>query len=118
MKNILPGLIMFLVLLLAACANNGNPQPKDFLKEDEADIFLFEDIVYSNAEDLDWVAELTYSLGEEAGEITSQSDRPFGFKNGTANKLPAGTKIYETDTPIMIAIVEGKEIPYLAMIEG
>lgn len=98
--------------------STGNPTPKDYLNHEDADIFLLGDHVYSNAEDLDWVSELEYELGEELGEITNQADKASEFKDGTANKLPIGTKIFNTNTPAYIAIVNGKGIPYLKMVEG
>ncbi|SFD67947.1 hypothetical protein SAMN05216238_103121 [Lentibacillus persicus] len=96
----------------------GNPTPGDFLEHDEADIFYIGDLVYSNAENVEWVQELEYTLDDEFAEITRQTDKAHRFKNGTANKLPVGTIIYETDTPAYIAIVDGQEIPYLKMVEG
>jgi hypothetical protein len=62
--------------------------------------------------------ELDYELGEVMGEITRQTEKAIRFKYGTANKLPIGTKIYRTNTPVYIAIVDGEEIPYLKMVEG
>lgn len=62
---------------------------------------------------MDWVSELEYELGEEIGEITNQGDKASKFKAGTANKLPIGTKIFNTNTPAYIAVVDGEEIPYL-----
>jgi hypothetical protein len=49
---------------------------------------------------------------------TYQANQASKFKNGIANKLPIGTEIYETGTPVFIAIVDGKEIPYLYKVEG
>lgn len=92
--------------------------PKDFLKNEGADIFLLGGIVYSNAQDVEWVTELEYKLGEQIGEVTMKTDKASSFKNGTANKLPVGAKIYETDTPVYIVIFNDKEVPYLKMIEG
>ncbi|MFD1361270.1 hypothetical protein [Lentibacillus salinarum] len=96
----------------------GNPTPRDFLDHGDADIFYFDGLVYSNAADVQWVQELEYEPGEQIGEITRQTDKAMLFKDGTANKLPEGTKLYETDTPAYIAIVDGDEIPYLKMVEG
>ncbi|MGP4039218.1 hypothetical protein ACTWP4_04815 [Gracilibacillus sp. D59] len=119
--------LTILLIVLSGCKNNqentqsetiGNPTPKDFLDDGNADIFVLGDIVYSNVEDVDWVKELNYTIGEKVGEITKQTDKAKDFKNGTSNKLPIGTKIYETDTPIYIAIINDMEIPYLKMIEG
>ena len=106
------------LIVLFGCVTNGNPTPKDFLKDSKADIFVLDDIVYSNVENIEWVKELEYTIGGEIGEITKQTNNVKGFENGTSNKLPVGTIIYATDTPIDIAIVDGKEIPYLKMLEG
>ncbi|SFA95519.1 hypothetical protein SAMN04488072_104128 [Lentibacillus halodurans] len=119
--------LLVVTFILAGCGDDGrnpitntfgNPNPGDFLDYEGADIFYIGGLVYSNAEDVQWVQELEYTLGEKFAEITRQTDRANHFKNGTANKLPVGTTIYETDTPAYIAIVDGKEIPYLKMIEG
>jgi hypothetical protein len=111
--------ISILFIFLFGCNGaKGNPTPKDFLKNESADIFLLDGIVFSNAQDIEWVSDLEYKLGEQIGYITKQRDKARSFKDGTANKLPVGTKIYETDTPAYIAIVNGKEIPYLKMLEG
>ena len=67
---------------------------------------------------MEWVDELDYKLGEQIGEVTKQTDKASSFHNGTANKLPVGVKIYDTNTPVCIAIVNNKAIPYLKMIEG
>ncbi|WP_242634691.1 hypothetical protein [Bacillus timonensis] len=96
----------------------GNPTPVDFLDNENVDIFLLDGIVYSNAQDVDWVQGLEYKIGEQVGEIKKQSNKVKGFRGETANILPVGTKIFETDTPVYIAVVDGKEIRYLKMIEG
>jgi hypothetical protein len=122
-KILLPLSILF--IFLVGCGNGyssspstSNPTPNDYLKNEDADIFFLDGIVYSNAQDVEWVTELEYTLGEQIGEVTKQTDKASGFENGTANKLPVGTKIYETDTPAYIVIVNDKEIPYLKMVEG
>ena len=111
---------ILLLLFIAGCNTGikGNPTPKDLLRNAKADIFMLEDIVYSKAQDNEWVQQLDYTVGEQVGEIIKQTDRAISFKSGTSNKSPVGTKIYRTDTPAYIAVVEGEEIPYLAMIEG
>ncbi|MCM3667347.1 hypothetical protein M3204_23515 [Mesobacillus subterraneus] len=122
-KSILP--LSILIIFLVSCNNNylsspsiSNPTPKDYLKNEDADIFLLDGYVFSNAEDVEWVTELEYELGGQVGEISKQADKASKFKNGTANKLPIGTKIFETNTPAYIAIIGEKEIPYLKMVEG
>ncbi|NHM34076.1 hypothetical protein [Neobacillus terrae] len=122
-KILLPIGILFIFLVgcnkdYLSSPSISNPTPKDYLKYNNADIFLLDGYVFSNAEDVEWVTELKYELGEQFGKITNQTNNESKFKNGTANKLPIGTKIFETDTPAYIAIVEGKEIPYLKMVEG
>jgi hypothetical protein len=65
-----------------------------------------------------WITELEYNVGEQVGEITKQTDKASDFENGTANRLPVGTKIFATDTPVYIVIIDEEEIPYLKMVEG
>jgi hypothetical protein len=117
-KNLL--LLTIVLILLSGCGfRTGNPVPKNFLQDDKADIFLLNDIVYFNAQNIDWLKQLDYKIGEEVGVITKQTDKAKEFRNGTSNKLPVGSKIYETSRPdIFIAIVNGNELPYLMMVEG
>ncbi|WNF24927.1 hypothetical protein [Mesobacillus jeotgali] len=122
-KILLPLIILFIFLVscnkdYSSSSSISNPTPKDYLKYDNADIFLLDGYVFSNAQDVKWVTDLDYELGVQIGEITEQEDKASKFKNGTANILPVGTKIYETDTPAYVAIINGKEIPYLKMVEG
>lgn len=116
---------ILLLVFIVGCnhSNSGstsisNPTAKDYLKYDNTDIFLLDGYIYSNSQDLEWVKELEYRLGEQVGEITKQADKASDFENGTANKLLVGTIIFETDTPVYIVIVGKKEIPYLKMVEG
>lgn len=112
--------VTFLLVVLSGCqeAYKGNPTPKDFLGNSDADIFVLDSVVYLNAQDLEWLKDLPYELGEQVGEITKKTDKAKNFKSGTSNKLPVGSKIYITDTPAYIVVVDGKEIPYLGMYEG
>ncbi|RSL33921.1 hypothetical protein D7Z54_07315 [Salibacterium salarium] len=114
---------LVLMLVISGCGNTssgvtGNPTPKDYLKNENADIFELDGIVYSNAEDVDWVNDTDYRIGEEEGEITEQNSSAGGFEHGTANKLPVGTTIYQTDTQVYVAVVDEKKIPYMKMVEG
>jgi len=124
-------LILFLLLALVACSGNGeeqhsthNPTPEEILSEDkDADIFVEGDLVYTNAEDIDWVNEEELTTGEEIGEIKQQSDDSEEFEDFTATKLPVGTKIYEPEEdgiggPIYIVKKDDEEIRYLGLVEG
>lgn len=116
--------LSILLIFLVGCNNDyisssiSNPTPKEYLKYGNADIFLLDGYVFSNAQDVEWVKELKYELDEQVGEITKQAIKASKFESGTANKLPIGTKIFKTDTPAYIAIVNGEETPYLKMVEG
>ncbi|UOQ86889.1 hypothetical protein [Gracilibacillus salinarum] len=101
--------------------SSGNPTAADILIDNpEADIFLLNGIVYSNAGDLDWVMEKDWTAGEEVAEITRQTAESNEFTSGTATILPVGTSIYQTEEPsgLYIAIVNNEEIPYIGLREG
>ncbi|MCA1011698.1 hypothetical protein [Halobacillus halophilus] len=88
------------------------------MDNENADIVLLGGVIYSNAQDVEWVQELDYKIDEQIGEVTKKTDKGSNFTNGTANKLPVGVKLYDTNTQVNIAIVNDKHIPYLKMIEG
>jgi hypothetical protein len=122
-------IVLFLSVVMVACSNQitpkeikivyDNPTPKEVLTEN-ADIFVLNGIVYINAEDVEWVNEQDFTLGEEVGEIKKQTTNSDEFENYTASKLEVGTKIYETveKGDIYIVIVDDKEIRYLGLREG
>ncbi|MEH7388806.1 hypothetical protein [Bacillus sp. JJ1474] len=79
---------------------------------------MLDGYVYSNVKNIDWVKDTEYILGKQVGEIRKQTNKSFGFNDCAVNVLPVGTKIHETNSPIVVAVVNGEEIPYLKMIEG
>lgn len=121
-------ILLFLIGILSSCGfRTGNPTASEILKRNpNADIFKFNDLVYSNASDVEWLQERSYSLGKEVGEIKSQRKNRYFFLNEHATQLPAGTKIYTTsdgnkvheDFYILIVELNEKEAPYMALIEG
>lgn len=118
-------------MVLVACNNQttpkksgndiGNPTAEQILLENkDADIFVLNGIVYTNAEDIEWVNEEELTLGEEVGEIKKQTNDSDAFEDYTATKLTVGTKIYEPveNSDIYIVKVDDKEIRYLGLREG
>ncbi|WP_318616090.1 hypothetical protein [Sporosarcina sp. YIM B06819] len=89
MNRWLMAVMVFMRLTLPRCSNDdvsgekpqkvwieintviGNPTPKDFLGNAEADIFVLDDIVYSNMQDVDWVQVLYYMVGEQVAEMVA-----------------------------------------------
>ncbi|MEH7443547.1 hypothetical protein V7201_14650 [Bacillus sp. JJ1122] len=125
MKKVLS--LIFILFLISGCndvnwpgdAFNGNPSAQDILTDNpDADIFVMDGYVFSNAENVEWVKQQEYELGEQVGEIIKQTSDSWRFKESTASKLPVGTKIYETDAPFYIAIVDGEENAYIKLVEG
>ena len=100
----------------------GNPQAEDILVNNpEADIFQFNEIVYSNAVNLEWVQAANLTKGELVGIIKEQYMEGKQFKDEMATILPVGAEIYEPvnrQGPILIVIFEDKEWRYLGLIEG
>ncbi|OIJ17222.1 hypothetical protein BKP37_01450 [Anaerobacillus alkalilacustris] len=128
-------LILFLIIItLSACNNEqqlkmgeeeqlyiGSPTANEILsKNKREDIFLMNEVVYVNAEKIDWVKKADLTLGNAVFEVVRQSNDGEDFTEGTATKLPVGTKIYKTNEKgdIYIAVVDGREIRYLGFREG
>ena len=125
-------LLMCLVTFVAGCKLpvNGkektvtidNPTAVDILDNDlEADIFQYNSLIYMNASTTEWVQENTYERGPEISEIQTQSDQGEKFKDGTATKLPVGTKVFQVvgnGQLLLMVEKDGEEIIYLAQIEG
>jgi|SRR5690625_3425350 len=127
-------LILFLSLVLVACGGNDgseveertthNPTPEEILSDDkDADIFVESNVVYMNAQNIEWVNEEEITAGEEIGEIKKQSDNSEEFEDFTATKLPVDTKIYEPEDDgigglIYIVKTDDEEIRYLGLVEG
>ncbi len=79
-----------------------------------------DEVVYVNAEKIDWVKRTELTLGEVVLEIVRQSNDGKDFTEGTATKLPVGTKIYKPieKGDIYVAILDGREVRYLGLREG
>ncbi|MFF2482177.1 hypothetical protein [Paenibacillus sp. NPDC058071] len=117
--------LLFLLLLLAGCSGGiqtsatiGNPTAKDILAEHpQTDLFQYNDTVYVNAENIDWVKETDLRGGVETLTIAHSYIEGKPFQDSMATKLPIGTVIYKSGQ-IFYAEVDGAEVRYLGMIEG
>lgn len=100
----------------------GNPTAQQIVENNpDADIFQFNNIVYSNASDLEWVQQADLTIGERVGAITKQYQADLMFEDGMATELPIGTEIYEPVKKygdILIVVVNGQEIRYFGLLEG
>ncbi|NOU98587.1 hypothetical protein [Paenibacillus planticolens] len=97
----------------------GNPTVQEVLKMDpNANIFMCKDTVYNAG--IPWVDELKLSKDIQVTEITHQSNNGKAFKNGTANKLAVGTKIFRVKerNDILIAETDGGDIRFYQLVEG
>ena len=96
-----------------------NPTPEQVYSEDNSvDMFVYEDIVYKNATDVDWVKSEMFDKGDMLGEIRA-SGIISDFENWNATVLPVGTEIYESDdSQILLASLGDQLITYLKWVEG
>ena len=114
-KTLLLSLVFCLALAGCSTGSPTNPTAKSVLKDDaQADILQYEGLIYQQVSDLD----ITFTKGEILGEIKKTTTRWLGFKNLYATQLAVGTELFSTNTQYMIAEVDGKQIPYIALIEG
>ncbi|TSB45923.1 hypothetical protein [Alkalicoccobacillus porphyridii] len=130
MKSSLFTVFMLICFILVGCLggteNNTvsnteeNMTAEEFLTQNpESDMFMFYGIIHNT--NVDWVDELTLTKGEQVGEIKEQvAEGNYDYANGTANKLPVGTIIYEAKErdDILIVEVNGEEKYYYALVEG
>ncbi|MFJ7971508.1 hypothetical protein [Psychrobacillus sp. NPDC096389] len=96
-----------------------NPDAEEVLRLDpNADFFQWEGLIYQT--NIDWVNEIELTKHELVGEIEEMYDKSNYFRDGMANKLPIGTKIFSTKERKDILLVEdeGKTKKYLALVEG
>jgi hypothetical protein len=120
--------LLIMVIFLSACQqkelevhSTSMPDAKEVLTLDpKADIFLWNNTVYKT--NIDWVEELPLTKNKELGEITSISSKPdnYQYKNGMANKLPIGSKIYSVKerNDVLVVEVNGMVKKYLGASEG
>lgn len=96
-----------------------NDSPESVYAEDKnADFFVYEDTVYINAQDVEWVRNMQLTAGEQAGEI-KRTDVNKGFEDWDATVLEQGTVIYESDASEILLAEDGDElVPYLKYVEG
>ena len=115
-------IIGFLVLIVAGCSTKVGPNPENMMQQNTAeDIFMFEKVIYRNAEDIDWVKSSDFTKDKLVGEIRFHYERGSKFKSEMASKLPIGAKIYsikEKKGLVLIIDVDGKELEYLGLVEG
>lgn len=122
-------LIIFMFLLLIGCESNallpntvqvkGNPTAETVLKENPtANIFMYSDLIYTAG--VEWVDELELTKDQLITEIAEQKSAGHLFKNGTANKLPLGTKIYSVGErrDVLIAETEEGDLRFYMLVEG
>lgn len=70
--------------------------------------------------DIEWVDELELNEGQSIGEIKFNATKAEDFKNGTANHLPIGAKIYTVKERDDILIVKYDRVVkrYYVLSEG
>ena len=119
--------VLFLALLItgmsAGCA--GMRQPTDdvspeavYAEDKNADFFVYEDTVYVNAQDIEWIQAMQLTAGEQEGEIR-RTGVTEDFQDWDATVLDEGTVIYESDASGVLLADEGDGlVPYLKYVEG
>ncbi|REE78581.1 hypothetical protein A8990_12655 [Paenibacillus taihuensis] len=97
----------------------GNPTAQEVLRMDSnANIFMYRDTIYNAG--VSWVDELNLTKDVQVTEISHQSNVSKDFKNGTANKLEVGTKIFRVKerNDILIVETEKGDIRFYQLVEG
>lgn len=74
----------------------------------------YDGLIYRQVSDLG----IAFTKGEKLGEIKKTTTAWFSFKDFYATQLLVGTELFATNTQYIIAEVDGKQISYIALIEG
>jgi hypothetical protein len=120
-------LIALTLFTITGCTNGGEKtkvssehiDAEEVLTLDpSADIFQYDGVIYKTS--IDWVEKLSLTKDVQIGEIKVHNDENTDFKDGMANKLPVGAKIFSVKDrkDILMVESEGVVIKYLAMVEG
>ncbi|MCM3693153.1 hypothetical protein [Neobacillus niacini] len=126
-QKLLSVFIVLTLLTITGCSNSGETtkvtidriDAEEVLRLDpDADIFQYEGVIYKT--NIDWVEELALTKDVQIGEIKTQNDQDTDFKDGMANKLLVGAKIFSAKErgDILIVELEGETLKYLAIVEG
>ena len=119
--------VLLFSLFLVGCNETGTvdtftskkPDAAEVLRlNNKADIFQWEgNILKTNIE---WLDELDLNEDKYMGEIKFNATKAADFKNGTANHLPIGAKIYSAKERDDILIVKYDDVVkrYLVQSEG
>nr|WP_300005154.1 hypothetical protein [Tissierella sp.] len=87
-------------------------------KNSDIDMFVYEDTVFENVSEIDWVKELELTKGNLLGTIKETAVSK-DFKDWDATILEIGSNIYKTDrADILLVEINGLMIPYLKIVEG
>lgn len=120
----LKGVVLFLLLasLITGCfrSTKNTATPEEVLKTDtNADFFIMENTVYKNAEDVQWVKDISVKDINLLGRINKTKVKR-NFKNWNATVLGVGTEIYKLEDrqDIVLAKKDDKYIPYIKYVEG
>ena len=110
-----------LALIMVGCSTTAGPNPENMMQRNiSEDIFVFENVVYRNAENIDWVKNSDFTKDKLVGEIKFHYQPGSKFKSEMASKLPIGAKIFSIKEKglVLIIDVDGKELKYLGLVEG
>jgi len=120
----LRGIVLFLLLtsLITGCfrSTKNNATPEEILKDNpNADFFIIDNTVYKNAEDVQWVKDISIKEGSALGRINKTKVKR-NFKNWNATVLSISTEIYKFQgrDDIVLAKKDDKYIPYIRYVEG
>ncbi|MFE3577433.1 hypothetical protein [Lysinibacillus sp. NPDC059133] len=120
-------IVVLFSLSLVGCNETGTvdtftskkPDAAESLRlNNQADIFQWEGNIFET--EIEWIDELEINEDQYIGAIKYNATKAEDFKNGTANHLPIGAKIYSAKERDDILIVKYDNVVkrYLVLSEG
>jgi len=127
MKKIIAFVLMCVFIIsLSACSNSVSTDINAsaevlYSNNNSIDLLIYNNIVYINAKNIDWISDFDFESDEIIGKITRTNVKE-KFKNFDATVLDVGTVLYSVSSSpsdsLILVYIDDVAVPYYSYQEG
>jgi len=127
MKKIIAFVLMCVFIIsLSACSNSVSTDINAsaevlYSNNNSIDLLIYDNIVYINAKNIDWISDFDFESDEIIGKITRTNVKE-KFKNFDATVLDVGTVLYSVSSSpsdsLILVYIDDVAVPYYSYQEG